>query len=72
MSDIPPKLIKKLLLKLATLVECDPKAPFFNSYNTEVLGRNLLFSLVIITLPLMLTIFTNPSARAGYNRRSVF
>ena len=40
----------------AYLVEDDPKAPFSNSYYTEVLGRALLYSLNCSTLPLILTL----------------
>ena len=43
-------------VKLATLVEGDPKAPFFNRYNTELLGKALLHSLDHSTLHLRLTL----------------
>ena len=41
---------------LATLVKGDPKALFFNSYQTEELGRALFYSLVCFTLSLILTL----------------
>ena len=37
--------------KVATLVEGDPKAPFFNSYYTKVYRRALILSLDYSTLP---------------------
>ena len=43
-------------IELATLVDSDPKAPFFNSYLTDVLGRVLLHTLGYSTLLLILTL----------------
>ena len=46
-----------ITVKLPTVVEVDHKAPFFNSYYTNVLGRVLLLSLDCSNLPLMLTLY---------------
>ena len=43
-------------VKLATIVEGDPKAPFSIAYYTKVLGRALLLSLDFSTLPLIRTL----------------
>ena len=43
-------------VKLATIVEGDPKALFSIAYYTNVLGRALLLSLDCSTLPLIRTL----------------
>ena len=60
-------------VKLATIVEGNPKAPFSIATTPRCRGGRYSFpGWLYFTLDPHLIIFTNPSARAGYDTRSIF
>ena len=59
-------------VKLVTLVKGDSKAPFSIATTLSCSGGHYFFPWIALLYPWYHIIFINPSARAGYDTRSIF